>query len=254
MCPGLETLLKVRNPSRTQPMKMETSVSKRLCHFLKIAINKTTKWSLDSIKSLNESNLSLAFLGQRAFSSRSCVSQLQSHPPVLMAGSSYQLSSPSPCPWSALVEVGEKRRARNQPREHPEVPAALAHTQDTFEESARHQRHLVASLKSCSPGRGKIRSRCLEMPTGYKGSSSPQDCAWPKQFSKVIVSMTPFFLSFLKFYFNWRIISLEGCVGFCCTITWISCKYMYVPSLLPPSLHPTPLSHHRALSLAPWVI
>ena len=87
------------------------------------------------------------------------------------------------------------RRARKQPREHPEVPAALAHTQDTFEESARHQRHLVASLKSCSPGRRKIRSQRLEMPTGYKGSSSPQDCAWPKQeFCRVIVSMTPFFL------------------------------------------------------------
>ena len=68
------------------------------------------------------------------------------------------------------------RRARKQPREHPEVPAALAHTQDTFEESARHQRHLVAPLKSCAPGCGKIRSQRLEMPTGYKGSFSPQDC------------------------------------------------------------------------------
>ena len=77
------------------------------------------------------------------------------------------------------------------------------------------------------------------MPTGYQGSSSLQDCVWAKQeFS------------------NCRIISLEGCVGFCCIITWISCKYTYVPSLLnlSPCPHPIPLSHHRILSLAPCVI
>ena len=34
------------------------------------------------------------------------------------------------------------------------------------------------------------------------------------------------------FFFNWRLISLQYCVGFCHISTWISHRYMYVPSLL----------------------
>ena len=38
----------------------------------------------------------------------------------------------------------------------------------------------------------------------------------------------------LKFYciFNWRIITLQYCVGFCQTSTWISYRYIYGPFLL----------------------
>ena len=32
--------------------------------------------------------------------------------------------------------------------------------------------------------------------------------------------------------FNWRIITLQYCIGFCHTSTWISHRYTYVPSLL----------------------
>ena len=43
------------------------------------------------------------------------------------------------------------------------------------------------------------------------------------------------------FIFNWRIIALQYCVGFCCTSAWISHRYAYVPSLnLPPTSHPIP--------------
>ena len=40
-------------------------------------------------------------------------------------------------------------------------------------------------------------------------------------------------------FFNWRIISLQYCIGFCHTSTWISHRYTYVPSIwnLPPTSH-----------------
>ena len=48
-----------------------------------------------------------------------------------------------------------------------------------------------------------------------------------------------FFICFFKFIFNGRIVVLQFCVRFCCTVMWISYKYTYSPSLssLPPS-HP----------------
>ena len=35
----------------------------------------------------------------------------------------------------------------------------------------------------------------------------------------------------IYFFFNWRINTLQNCVGFCQTSTWISHRYSYVPSL-----------------------
>ena len=58
------------------------------------------------------------------------------------------------------------------------------------------------------------------------------------------------------FIFDWRIIALQYCVGFCHTATWISHKYTYVPSLLNPFSSPspfTPLCCLRALGWAPCV-
>ena len=52
------------------------------------------------------------------------------------------------------------------------------------------------------------------------------------------------------FSFNWRIIALQYCVGFCHTSTWISHRYIHVPSFLnlpPAPPHPTLLGCHRAL-------
>ena len=53
------------------------------------------------------------------------------------------------------------------------------------------------------------------------------------------------FFSF--FFFNWRIIALQYCVGLYHTSTWISHRYTYVPSLLNPLPSPTP-SHPSRLS------
>ena len=67
------------------------------------------------------------------------------------------------------------------------------------------------------------------------------------------------FLSFLK-NFNWRIIALQCCVGFCNTIqqheSAISIHISPPSCTSPPSLplHPTPLGCHRALGWTPCVI
>ena len=56
--------------------------------------------------------------------------------------------------------------------------------------------------------------------------------------------------SFLKFiYFNWRLITLQYCSGFCHTLTWINHGFTYVPHLESPSHlhpHPIPLGHPSA--------
>ena len=55
--------------------------------------------------------------------------------------------------------------------------------------------------------------------------------------------------------FNWRIIALYYCVGFCHIFTWISHRYIYVhlPLELPSHLlpHPTSLGCHRAPGWTP---
>ena len=45
------------------------------------------------------------------------------------------------------------------------------------------------------------------------------------------------------FIFNWRVIALQCCAGFCHTALWISHKYTHVHSLLKPSPPSTELTH-----------
>ena len=47
------------------------------------------------------------------------------------------------------------------------------------------------------------------------------------------------------------IIALQRYICFCCITKWIGYMYTYIPSLsnLPPTPHPTPLGHHRAVLL-----
>jgi len=56
----------------------------------------------------------------------------------------------------------------------------------------------------------------------------------------------PYFLFFKFIYFNWRLITLQYCSGFCHTFTWISHGCTFVPHPEPPSHlppHPIPQGH-----------
>ena len=61
---------------------------------------------------------------------------------------------------------------------------------------------------------------------------------------------------YLIFKFNWRIITLQYCGGFCHTSTWIAHRYTCIPpphhswTRLPPPSHPIPLGYTRARTLS----
>ena len=66
----------------------------------------------------------------------------------------------------------------------------------------------------------------------------------------------PIFSSWILFifknYFNWRLITLQYCSGFCHTLTWISHGCICVPHPEPPSHippHPIPQGHPSAPAL-----
>ena len=66
------------------------------------------------------------------------------------------------------------------------------------------------------------------------------------QWSSISDSISPPTLLFLfLIFFNWRIIALKHCVGFCHTSIWISHRYTYIPSLLKPLSSPSPSQPSR---------
>ena len=71
--------------------------------------------------------------------------------------------------------------------------------------------------------------------------------------SALLWSKTHFFFLNLFIYFNWRLITLQYCSGFCHTLTWISHGCTCVSHPEPPShlpLHPIPLGHPSAPALS----
>ena len=55
----------------------------------------------------------------------------------------------------------------------------------------------------------------------------------------------------ISFVFNWRIMALQCCIGFCHTSPWVSHRYTYDPSLVnPPPTSPHPLACCRAPGLS----
>ena len=58
---------------------------------------------------------------------------------------------------------------------------------------------------------------------------------------------------FFIFFFNWRIIALQYCVGLCHPSAWISHRYAYVPSPVNPLPHLHTPSHTSRLSQEYWV-
>ena len=130
----------------------------------------------------------------------------------------------------------------------------------------------------CSPPRfsvqGTSQARILEWVaiSFSRGSSRPRDrtcvscigrwilCHWTTRETSLFLLCYLFlnfiyFFIFLLIYFNWNLITLQYCGGFCHTLTWISHGCTCVPphpkpfSHHPP--HPIPLGHASELALSP---
>ena len=81
------------------------------------------------------------------------------------------------------------------------------------------------------------------------------NCGWPHKMVAIYVSSifffscklplirNSYFTACVSFAFNWRIIPLQRCVGFCHTTTWISHKYTHIPFPLELLSHPQSPSH-----------
>ena len=68
----------------------------------------------------------------------------------------------------------------------------------------------------------------------------------------MLVSSTGGIFSFFKFIFNWRIIALQCCIGFCYATVRIGHQYTYVPSVLslPPARLRCPSRFSRSTGLS----
>ena len=78
-------------------------------------------------------------------------------------------------------------------------------------------------------------------------------CTWSTGAWRESTIYLLYFFKFKFIYFNWRLITLQYCGGFCHTFTWISHGCTYVPHPDPPyhlPPHPIPLGHPTAPALS----
>ena len=74
-----------------------------------------------------------------------------------------------------------------------------------------------------------------------------------KILSYFVMLSSQFFTQFLKIYFNWRLITLQYCGGFCHVFTWLSHGCACVPHPDPPSyLSPHPIQLVQPLWRTVW--
>ena len=77
-----------------------------------------------------------------------------------------------------------------------------------------------------------------------------KNCCWLAQLKVMVQTILQ---QFFLFYFNWRLITLQYCSGFCHTFTWVSHGCTCVPHPEPPSHllpHPIPQGHPSAPALS----
>ena len=79
---------------------------------------------------------------------------------------------------------------------------------------------------------GILQARILE----WIAISSPGDLPNPglPHCRQILDHLFFFFFNFFKIYFNWKLITLQYCTGFCHTLTWISHGCTCVPHPEPP--------------------
>ena len=133
---------------------------------------------------------------------------------------------------------------------HLHCYSSFVHTFETILIPFSHQNiHSSTFSHQILLGGFYVKAKVLHIETCQEMWHNP--CTQRSRLVELIVSLCEFILLFI---FNWRIIALQGCVGFHCTTMWI--RYTYALPLGPLShpSHPTHLDCHRAPSWAPCTI